>query len=704
MNRQMARTSVVKAVFFRLAAAAIIPLVLLGILEGMLSLVGVTTAPLKLVQRGSERYWTANPDYGARIFQRATAPRLAPLWVPDRRAPGEVRLVVLGESAAEGFPLAGFSLAYVLEHAWRQMATGASVRVISLAMTGINSHHVRELGLAAARCLKPDGVILYAGNNEFIGPYGPASVFARFGGPLWSIRLRQRLRNLRVVAVGEELLRRWSPARTTPWRGLQEFQGVYFPPDDPRLETVYRRFRANVRDLVRALTRRGIPVIICTMPVNLADWPPLGGAEALAAFREGQAAMMTGDVTAAWRAFRRACDADPVRIRADSRINEILRSFQGEPGVLLVDVDRAMHEEAGEFENDAKCFYEHVHLTFTGRLMVAASIVTALRDAGYVAASAGGVEEVVQRTAATLLFTPMDEAHALGYVRSMYLHPPFADQPDHNERKERLRNVEREIQREIRSVWNSERLRREWLRVRSLCALDFDRDYRVATWFRRWNDGAAARAALALAWLANPVAPQVRWERARLLLAEGKWDKAGELLTQLRSEFPDSAEVLLSFGELALIRGQVAEARKAFERVRVLRPAEVHAHLFLARMAQDRKAWDEAEALYREALGVAGDHPLLLNNLAAVLLSKSTSGEREVAEAADLAQRAVELDSETPFAWWTLARALARQERWAEAGRAAREAARLAAQAADMRELQETAERQAELWLERARD
>jgi lysophospholipase L1-like esterase len=86
------------------------------------------------------------------------------------KAAGTYRVVILGESAAEGTPNPSFGLGRMLEAMLRLEFPERRFEVINAAMTAINSH---VIWLIAQDCrqLKPDLVVVYMGNNEVIGSF-----------------------------------------------------------------------------------------------------------------------------------------------------------------------------------------------------------------------------------------------------------------------------------------------------------------------------------------------------------------------------------------------------------------------------------------------------------------------------------------------------------------------------------------------------
>lgn len=663
-----------KTGLFRAALALLAPVAVVAACEGFLRLKGEdSAAPLLCVGTGPEAHWTSNPAYGLAIFPQDAGPALPPLWVPAKKEPGEIRIVVLGESAAEGFPLAEFNLARVLETTLAERNPALRVRVVSLAMTGINSHQIRRLGLAAARRLDPDVVVLYAGNNEAIGPHGPAAVLPGIRRALPLIRLQGVLREWRLA----RWLDRWVRAERRRnqnlrlWRGLDEFRGVEIAAADARLAPMYRHFKTNLDDLVSALVRRGINVAVCTMGVNLDDWPPLGSEppaepaagvlmpesvrSATQAYRAAETLAQANDRSAAWPWYRRACDLDLIRFRADSRINGILRE-RGNAGpadrVALVDVDRALHEDDPAGGGDRRWFYEHVHLALPGRIAVAGWIADALDAAGWVRAPrpAGGDDAAAILRA--LEFSPADEARALAGLRDMYGWPLFANQAGADRR---LADLDARLQASQAewAEWDAGRVRERWAEARQRRPLDPWAAALLGDRLLALGDPATALVALEAALEANPTLVHARACAVRAALRLDELDRARALAEAGLKRWPRAPELLAARGELALRERRWADADKDLTLAHRLRPKDLALIVDLARLAEARGDAAGAEACYRQGLEICPDSSHLLNNLALLRLA-SPDG---CAEALTLAERATQAAPDSPYVWWTLARA-----------------------------------------------
>src|SRR5262249_28605937 len=143
----------------------------------------------------------------------------------------------------------------------------------------------------------------------------------------------------------------------------------------------------NLDAIVAMARERGIPLVLCTAPSNLAEWPPAFlrverpdaaehaevvtnvrsllaagenakaqdelrlaksrfGDDAMLLYLEGRALRAQGDDTAARELFAQARDRDLVPRRAFDSQNERVRQAAQQPGVMLVDVAKLFEQQA----------------------------------------------------------------------------------------------------------------------------------------------------------------------------------------------------------------------------------------------------------------------------------------------------------------------------------------------------------------------
>ena len=126
--------------FFRLFALAL-PLFLFLALELILRLFGYGY-PVGFFLKGEVNGQAAridNQQFSRRYFPPGLARSPQPALFPAVKAPGTMRIFILGESAAMGDPEPSFGFGRVLETMLRERWPGKKIEVINTAVTAINS-------------------------------------------------------------------------------------------------------------------------------------------------------------------------------------------------------------------------------------------------------------------------------------------------------------------------------------------------------------------------------------------------------------------------------------------------------------------------------------------------------------------------------------------------------------------------------------
>ena len=612
----------------RLLLATLAPLVAFGLLESALRLAGYGFEPRLLLKDRRTGFLVTNPDFGRLFFPRALARRPVQQWIQDPKPAGEFRAFVIGESAALGIPDPAYGFSRQLEVLMNGPGGGAFTAP-NLAMTAINSHAFPRIAREALDH-GADALIVLAGNNEFVGPFGAGTVFDHGPAPRAAIRLTLWLRGTRTGQLVAALREAAGGGSIDTWRGLEMFADRRVAAADPRLARTRAAFRDNLAEVLEAAHRRGVPVLLCTVPVNLRDCAPFAsGAEpsARSAFQAGRAALAAGDGAGAAAALQRACDLDELRLRADSANNAIVRALAARsPGVRLVDAAAAF---AADGPPGAERFHEHVHLTFAGNYELARLVAAPLAGVASSAPPLAPREAV----AAALAYTAHDAARLEGEMLEMVRRPPFTAQDDHAEdlaaRRARVQSLRLAAGRE-----------RDADAARYAAAVaarpgDFLLRLNHATFL---DASAADPAAAAAAW---------RWISARLpedsdgavraALASGRAGRSAEARRELEALIaarPRDMRPREGLAELLFTCGPLDEAGRAFEDVLARAPGYGAALGNLALVRQRQGRLPEAERLFRQALEQRRDPGMLLN--LANLLAKS----RRYAEALPLFEEA----------------------------------------------------------------
>ncbi|HWA25315.1 MAG TPA: hypothetical protein VG734_06625, partial [Lacunisphaera sp.] len=315
---------------------------------------------------GGEAIWRENRWALAPFFPGALIRRPQPIRLPGTKAPGTCRIFVLGSSAAMGDPEPSFSLARMLEVMLRGTYPDGRFEVVNAAVTAINSHVVRDIAADCAR-LSPDVFIVYEGNNEVIGPFGPTGTLAPFLRRESAIRAAIWLKRTRTGQLLANLGKRDLPAN---WGGMEMFLKQRIAQDDPRLDAVRRNFRANLAAIAASAHQAGAATLLCTVATNQRDFPPFlsTNVEAEKMYRDGRAALQADRDDEARQLLQGALDRDLLRFRTDSSLNQVIRDFDqaGLPGLTVVDVAGALATRSAHGITGDEFLYEHVHLTLRG--------------------------------------------------------------------------------------------------------------------------------------------------------------------------------------------------------------------------------------------------------------------------------------------------------------------------------------------------
>ncbi|MDH7599630.1 MAG: tetratricopeptide repeat protein [Sedimentisphaerales bacterium] len=466
---------------YRLSAAIGGPLVILAITELCCRLVGVGFDPdPAIISRVlGPGYLVDNPRFSWQFFPPAIARQFEPFVIQRQKVERSCRIIVLGESAVQGVPDGSYAIARVLQRILEEAYQDVRFEVINAGMTAINSHVIYQIAKGLLAC-KPDVVVIYAGHNEVIGPFGPGTVFAPFQRQLGLIRAS--------IAIGKTRLGQWirqlgwhtKKDLLASWGGMEMFANSYMQPADSSLRIVCDHYYKNLKDITESAIGKGALVVLCTPASNLHDCPPFASMrkssldkqslkvweglfqKAIEAensglferaidlyrqalqiddqyaelhFRLARCLEGIGRLDEARPHYISARDLDALRFRADTNLCQAVRLLAGQfakKGVILADTELACAQASPNQVPGNDLFYEHVHLNFAGNYIVARTIAQSLQ--GMLDSRFGKPRPFLseQQASQELAYTPLDRSILAKRIYDEFLtKPPFTNQPYH---------------------------------------------------------------------------------------------------------------------------------------------------------------------------------------------------------------------------------------------------------------------------------
>jgi len=636
---------------YRLAAATIVPLLALVILELVLRIGGYgypASFFLKIRIQG-RTVFVENDKFGRRFFPPALVRSPAPLVMPADKPTNTYRIFLMGESAALGDPEPAYGFGRYLEVLLRERFPGTRFEVICAGMTAINSHAILPIARECARH-QGDLWILYMGNNEMEGPFGAGTVFGARAPRLGLIRTSLALKTTKVGQALDTFLDWLGTRASVPdsWQGLKMFLDHQVHLDDPGRQQVYKNFKQNLEDILRARKKAGVQIIVSTVASNLKDCAPFASLHAAALngsqqsafqqrYREGQALETAGEFSEALdryslaasldrefaelqfhlgrchlaltnydqarRCFELARDWDTLPFRADSRLNEIIQYSCREnaaQGVRELDAMKALSPRGIPGQ---EAFYEHVHPNFQGNYLLARAL--AEQVAGLlpeaIARRSSAEWAPAERCDQRLALTDWNRYQVYETILARLSDAPFTNQLDH---LPRLKMYSEKLA-ELASRMTPQALARAQDTYRAaLAAAPEDGLLRekFAEFLERTGRLSEATAQWQRACESLPHHFLPYFRLGKLFDRQGKFGEAEAPLSRAAAMRPDFVEGLNELGRCLFKQGKLAESLARHRKALRQQPANPQTHYYLADALAAQGRRDEALKSLREAI------------------------------------------------------------------------------------------------------
>lgn len=411
---------------FRLVTL-VTPLLVLGLIEGICRLASpwVSDDPY-LSLYGTANFIAEDIEDGVPVA-RVTHDQIyrgRDTTFPVEKSDNTVRVFALGGSASAGWPHPPSEIYSVyLENALASVFPDNKIEVINASGHAYPSYRVR---LVFEEILEydPDLIIVYSGNNEFIEDRTYGEIQERVRPLLDLAHKSAAFRLAKQLAQGDP---GGDESLWADWRGSMRFsiwskvtqRALRLRNDPEQFESVTQHYRYSIDAISRKARRRGIPVILATVPVNIRDWRPNVSVESLsgsdivswrASYEEGRRALLNEDFLGAAAAFQQAIELDSQHaesryylaralekagkyaeaateyieardqdrnpFRAVSQFNSVLGEISKQiDGVYLADLDAAFQKESAPYAPGFNFFLDYVHPNKRGNLIIAATLL-----------------------------------------------------------------------------------------------------------------------------------------------------------------------------------------------------------------------------------------------------------------------------------------------------------------------------------------
>ena len=368
--------------------AILLPVIILVMIEGLLRLSGYGyDTRLFVSSEANKNLLVMNRDISKKYF---TIEKNATMGNRDefyRQKNSEtLRFFVLGASSSIGYPY-GHNGAFprMLKYRLQFEYPNTTIEIINLSLTAVNSYTLADFAWHVAN-QQPDGILVYAGHNEYYGALGVASTNRLSGNPTIiramivakNLKLMQWLANVAASFRKSEqnlsdpnltLMQRMAAGKEVNYQSDMFFDGI-------------KQFDHNMQFILRIFQEKQIPVFIGTLVSNLGGQKPLGDDKnAHAEFLAGEQARLRGDIENALQHFLLAKEYDNLRFRAPEAINEKIRGYASTfPNVRIVDVQCVFEASSPDGIIGRELILEHVHPNLEGYWLMADAFYLRLKE------------------------------------------------------------------------------------------------------------------------------------------------------------------------------------------------------------------------------------------------------------------------------------------------------------------------------------
>ncbi|MBN1352977.1 tetratricopeptide repeat protein [candidate division KSB1 bacterium] len=570
---------------------------------------------VRVIEIAGQKYYRINESFARRYFagSEISIPEARNDLFRVRKSPNTYRIFCLGGSTTAGFPFVyNGTFPALLRDRLAALFPEREFEVVNWGISALNSYSVLDIIRELVK-YQPDVFLIYTGHNEFYGALGVASTQAAGQNrtlvkayiTLGKSRLFHLIRNgisaIRPSAANDDS----ASASGTLMQQLAEDRLI--PLHGEKYNAALNNFEANIREIIRLAKEQQITVLFGTLVSNVSDLEPFEsvfadsffneaewqqqfahGQEAEAAgdfalalsfyraaarldstpanlaFRMGKCYQRLGAMARADSAFARARDLDPLRFRASSEFNQVLRNICAVERVPLVDIEALFRQHSPHSLVGDEWICDHLHPNQKGYWLMAKGFFEGMAENDLIAPKTAWCNQREQtlREAIELAYvTDLELEIANRHVQNLTGRLPFKQK--HTVRR---RSGDADWEKMLQTV------------VDAVMAYQLDFD----------------EASLRL---------------AEYLIAKGAYSQAETYYRSIIKIRPMRYAPYIYLGNLFLIQRKYDEAEKAYLESLALSPDLPFAHTRLGLLYMDQKQPYMAQPYFEKAVVLAGNSP-----------------------------------------------------------------------------------------------
>jgi hypothetical protein len=369
----MKRTTIYKIV------AILLPFIVLGAIELTLRICHYGYDTHLFISDQDSRFWVMNQNISKKYFTINQNSTIGNKEVFYKNKPeGTLRFFVLGASTSLGYPYMHNGtfvrmLKYKLQFAYPEN----NIEIINLSLTAINSYTLYDFAKQLVN-YQPDGIILYAGQNEYYGALGVASS-SKLGQNNFFIQSMLLAKESKIVQAIFQKVSSWKIYNSELTnQDLNLMERMAAKQRVPYKSDLYKlginQYDNNLGKILQLFNKKHIPVFIGTLGFNLKDQKPLCKIcqQANHYFSLAQKTDQQENYIQAKKYYIMAKEYDEIRFRAPEVFNDIIKKYSKQyDNVYLVDVNKTLAEYSPHQIIGQEYMLEHVHPNLDGHRLIA---------------------------------------------------------------------------------------------------------------------------------------------------------------------------------------------------------------------------------------------------------------------------------------------------------------------------------------------